>query len=95
MSYELRLREAGGADVLRRLPPDTKKSIRAALRRLVDDPQGATNALDIHSLRVPPGTPATYRLRVGDWRIVYFLDGRTIRVFRIFERDEGYRWLEE
>lgn len=95
MKYEIRLRAVGAADVLRRLPPDVKKAIRSALRRLPEDPFGALAKQEVHALRVPPETPATLRLRVGDWRVVYFMDGRLIRVFRIFHRDEGYRWLEK
>ena len=37
--------------------------------------------------------PPHYRLRIGDWRILYTVDdsGRTVHIYRIKHRREAYR----
>jgi mRNA interferase RelE/StbE len=35
--------------------------------------------------------PPEYRLRVGDWRVRFELDGETIRILRVRNRREAYR----
>lgn len=35
--------------------------------------------------------PPEYRLRVGDYRVRFGLDGETVRVFRVRNRREAYR----
>src|SRR2546428_11675717 len=35
-----------------------------------------------------------YRLRVGDFRVVYVVEERPVKVTEIFRRGRGYRWLE-
>lgn len=35
-----------------------------------------------------------YRLRVGDFRVVYVVEERQVKVTEIFRRGRGYRWLE-
>ena len=52
---------------LRRIPVNAARLIREKLDRLAEQP---TRAPNVKSLRGRPG----YRLRVGDWRVVYELD---------------------
>lgn len=35
-----------------------------------------------------------YRLRVSDFRAVYVVEERQIKVTEIFRRGRGYRWLD-
>lgn len=35
--------------------------------------------------------PPEYRLRVGDWRVRFVLDGDTLRVLRVLNRKDAYR----
>ena len=35
-----------------------------------------------------------YRLRVGDFRVVYVVEERQVKVTEIFRHGRGYRWLE-
>lgn len=35
--------------------------------------------------------PPEFRLRVGDWRVRFHLDGETIQVLRVRNRREAYR----
>ena len=71
---------------LLRMPRDQAHRIRARLVALARDPYAASN---VKKLSAYPG----FRLRVGDWRVVYLLDqGRiVIQVIRIAQRGEVYR----
>lgn len=35
--------------------------------------------------------PPLHRLRVGDWRVLFRLDGETIVILRVLPRDKAYR----
>ena len=35
--------------------------------------------------------PPEYRLRTGDWRVRFVLDGRTVVVLRVLNRKDAYR----
>ena len=71
---------------LRRLAPDTVPLILDAVKRLVDDPR-------------PPGcqklqgSEHTYRIRVGDYRIVYSVEDRALLIWiiRVGHRKDVYR----
>jgi mRNA interferase RelE/StbE len=72
---------------LRRLPRNTAQRIRRSLDDLASNPYA--EHLDVTKLQNRPG----YRLRVGDWRVIYEF-GReelTILVLRIGSRGEVYR----
>jgi len=74
------------AKVLLRMPRDQALRIRARLNDLLHDPHSAP---DVTKLTEHPG----FRLRVGDWRVVYLLDHEriVIQVIRIAQRGEVYR----
>jgi mRNA interferase RelE/StbE len=62
---------------LLRMPANTAKLIRTKVERLAADPFGPNN--NVKRLK---GIDA-FRLRVGDWRVVYEIDRRTIVIFVI------------
>jgi len=35
--------------------------------------------------------PPLFRLRAGDWRVLFRYDGATITIFRVLPRDRAYR----
>lgn len=74
------------AKVLIRMPRDQSRLIRRRLDELARDPFASPN---VRKLTQHPG----YRLRVGDWRVVYLLveDRIVIHVIRIAPRDRAYR----
>lgn len=73
--------------VLRRMPRNTAKRIRGKIEQLAEDPYAANP--NANKLKGREG----YRLRVGDWRIIYELgeDELVILVLRIAPRGEAYR----
>lgn len=62
------------ARALMRMPSNTAITIRAKLLELARDPIAARN---VKKLTDHPG----YRLRVGDWRILYLLDNGRLIVY--------------
>lgn len=69
---------------LDRLPDPTRRRIRAAIVRLARDPYSSPN---VKALR-----GGGYRLRVGDWRVIYTLqdDVLVVLVLRVAHRREAY-----
>lgn len=62
------------ARALLRMPANTAITIRAKLLELAHDPLAARN---VKKLTDHPG----YRLRVGDWRVLYLLDNGRLIVY--------------
>jgi len=60
------------------------RRIRQAVERFADT--GAGNVKRLQGI-----DPPEYRLRVGDYRVRFHLDGETIRVLRVRNRREAYR----
>ncbi len=72
------------AEILRKLPPDLKKSVKAAFRALVKDPDlGEPLRGDLEGL---------WKYRVRRYRIVYFPDARArrLKIFAVGHRREIY-----
>jgi mRNA interferase RelE/StbE len=72
---------------LRRMPRDTAQRIRERLDLVAADPYARSP--NVTKLQNRPG----YRLRVGDWRVLYEIEGEEliILVLRIGTRGEVYR----
>jgi mRNA-degrading endonuclease RelE of RelBE toxin-antitoxin system len=68
--------------------------VRDALRVLTRDPVGREKLLDVRQLDLDRAKEPVYRVRVGDWRVVYILRGQDILVLKVFHRSDGYRWLD-
>jgi len=73
---------------LRRLPRHILQSALESIHALADDPHPAGSSKSM-------GHESPYRIRVGDWRIVYQVDStaRTVTVLRVASRAEAYRDL--
>ncbi len=65
-----------------------KKRVKKALLKLEEDPITPRAYADIKILE---GTdPKKRRLRVGDYRIIYYIEKRTVKAIEIFSRGRGY-----
>jgi mRNA interferase RelE/StbE len=73
---------------LRRLPKPLLARIRTAIASLADDPRP-------HGHRKLVGFENLYRLRVGDWRIVYAIKDQQllILIVEVSPRGDAYRTL--
>jgi mRNA interferase RelE/StbE len=72
---------------LRKLPRNNGQRIRRSLDDLATNPYA--EHLDVTKLQNRPG----YRLRVGDWRVIYEIekDEMTVLVLRVGSRGDVYR----
>jgi mRNA-degrading endonuclease RelE of RelBE toxin-antitoxin system len=71
------------------LNKSVQKRIKSGLKELEKDPIKARPKADISPLS---GTkPQKHRLRVGEYRIIYIIEKKTIRVIEVFKRGRGYR----
>ncbi len=69
-----------------------QERIREKLNELAEDPHNNSRRLDTKKLS---GTNRVYfRLRVGDYRVIYYLERETIKVVRIAIRSDAYSWLD-
>ncbi len=83
--FEVFLERAAEAD-LRRLSKENFNRLLPQIRYLAQDPRPA-------GCRKLSGSHNDWRLRIGDYRVLYEIDdkAKTVRVFRIKHRREAYR----
>jgi mRNA interferase RelE/StbE len=74
--------------MLRRVPVDFRRRIQKAIDDLADDPRP-------HGCRKLSGYADFYRVRIGDWRIIYAIedDRLIVVVATLAQRDTVYRNL--
>jgi mRNA interferase RelE/StbE len=74
------------AKALLRMPRDQSRLVRAKLDELCADPHAARN---VRRLTNQP----SFRMRIGDWRVIYLLidDRIVIHVIRIAARGSAYQ----
>lgn len=70
---------------LRRIPANVAASIRAKIGQYAADPASLAN-----NVKALKGVDGGYRLRVGDWRIIFTEDGVVIAIVRIAPRGGAY-----
>ncbi|NCV25396.1 MAG: type II toxin-antitoxin system RelE/ParE family toxin [Betaproteobacteria bacterium] len=58
---------------LRRMPANMAALIRSKIEGVAQDPLGAQGVKKLSGRE-------EYRLRIGDWRVLYLLDGQRLRV---------------
>jgi len=78
---------------LERLPRDVARRIRARLEGLAEDPFRSRPGADIRILWSHEDPPL-YRLRIGDYRVLYFVVENEVRITEILHRSQAYRGLD-
>lgn len=73
---------------LSRLPVNEEKRIRAKVAQYAADPASQAN-----NVRKLQGMDY-YRLRVGDWRVIFKEDGTVVDVVKVAPRGEAYEGIE-
>ena len=69
-----------------------KNRILKALHELCKDPYTSRPNCDIKVLKETH--PKKYRLRVGDYRIIFFIEENTVKIIKLLKRERGYGRLE-
>ncbi|MHA1520305.1 MAG: type II toxin-antitoxin system RelE family toxin [Promethearchaeota archaeon] len=77
---------------LNQLGAKTKDHMIRVLKNLADNPFQRRSRVDIKKLHSP--APPLFRLRVGDYRVAYFVVKKDVKITKIFHRKKGYKWLE-
>lgn len=67
----------------------TKDRIKEALEELKKDPFCSRSNVDIKQLKNM--VPKKYRLRVGNYRIFFHVDGEDIKLLKIADRKTAYK----
>ena len=75
------------------LEKQIREKIRSDLHLLEDDPFKPRPKADIKKLQ-KISKRQFYRLRSGNYRAVYYIEGNLVKVTKIFPRGQGYEWLE-
>ncbi len=85
MSYAVTIRPAAQRQFAR-LPADEKRSVAAAIEGLASEPRPRNHTK-------LAGSSNTYRVRVGDYRVIYQIENaaRAVRITVIGHRREVYR----
>ena len=81
MTYHLEFTVRALKD-LRNLTPGVAKRITHKIESLRDNLQGDVKRLTDHRPR--------YRLRVGDWRVLFDIEGKRLIIYRVLHRRESY-----
>lgn len=79
--YQIRYAQAVVRE-LKKMSPDVQRRIRSKLERL-------SNGLTGDVKRLTNFSPE-YRVRVGDWRVLFNVDGGTIFVEHVIHRSQAY-----
>jgi mRNA interferase RelE/StbE len=75
---------SGALRALRRMPANEARKIRSKIEQYADDPASLAN--NVKRLKGRPG----YRLRIGDWRVIFDRNGRDLTILAIGARGGIY-----
>ena len=68
-----------------RMPANTAKLIRSKIEQYAADPAGLAN-----NVKALKGMDGHFRLRVGDWRVIFSETGEVIAIIKIAPRGGAY-----
>ena len=90
MPYKVRLhREV--AKTLERMSPQLRSRVIRELRALETNPYESRAGADIARLIGAKGREDLFRLRIGDYRVIYAVVAGIVYITDIFHRGKGYK----
>ena len=69
-----------------------KDRIKTSIKNLENGPFLARSGADIKK-SVSKSNPPLYRLRIGNYRVIFFVIEQEVKVTEIIPRKKGYKWL--
>jgi mRNA-degrading endonuclease RelE of RelBE toxin-antitoxin system len=69
-----------------------KNQIRKSLKELEFDPYTSRSNCDVKLLT--DTRPKKYRLRVGDFRVIYLVENKEVKIIDLIKREVGYGRLD-
>ncbi len=82
MKYDVQLKPGAVKDI-KGLPPNVQSRVLAKITQTSNDLKGDVKRLTSFTHE--------YRLRVGDYRVLFEIEGKSIIVYRVRHRREAYR----
>ncbi len=70
---------------LKKAPANIRKNIRTKMLQYAENPESLRN-----NVKKLQGREASYRLRVGDYRVIFSEDGTVIDIIRVASRSNAY-----
>jgi len=92
MGFKIRL-HPDAVKFLLDLNTETKERLKSGIKCLETGPFKSRTHADIKKLKGTKKREDLYRLRVGDYRVIYSVEGDIIFVLEIIPREKGYGWL--
>ncbi|WP_440944784.1 type II toxin-antitoxin system RelE family toxin [Methanosarcina sp. T3] len=92
MSFRVRL-HPDAVKFLLDLKTEMRERLKAGIKHLETDPFKSRPHADIKKLKGTKKREDLYRLRVGDYRVIYAVEDDTIFVLEIIPREKGYDWF--
>jgi mRNA interferase RelE/StbE len=92
MGFEIKL-HPDAVKFMLNLDPDTKERIKTGIKSLETSPFRSQSRSGIKKLKGTKKREDLYRLRVGDYRVIYAVEDDTVFVLEIIPREKGYDWL--
>lgn len=74
------------------LPENLRERVKSALSVLSEDPYRPRPKADIKKLRGP--TKNYFRLRIGEYRAIYVIEGNKVLIAKVLPRSKAYDWIE-
>lgn len=82
MKYDVQFKPAAVKDI-KGIPARSQSRILAKIEAMSDDLNSDVKRLT--------GSTREYRLRVGDYRVLFEIEGKSILIYRVRHRREAYR----
>jgi len=82
MRYDVQFKPAAVKDI-KGIPARTQSRILAKIEAMSDDLKGNVTRLT--------GFTREYRLRVGDYHVLFEIEGKSVIIYRVRHRREAYR----
>jgi mRNA interferase RelE/StbE len=89
--YEVLLSETAIRQ-FKRLSKDLQKRIKTTLGELKNDPYRPRSKANIKKLKGPKRD--YYRIKIGNYRAIYVIEGKQVKVAKILPRSIAYDWIE-
>ena len=77
---------------LKTLNKKLEERIKSGIKNLENGPFLSRSGADIKKLG-SKNNPPLYRLRIGDYRVIFFVIDKEVKVTEIIPRNKGYQWL--
>jgi mRNA-degrading endonuclease RelE of RelBE toxin-antitoxin system len=89
MKYEIRIHSNNAEHILNRLDLEVKERLKDKIRVLQDFPKVKRSGADIKKIR--NAKPEAYRLRIGDYRVIYIVENNIVWITEIMQRGKDYQ----